>query len=67
MGHREFVPIDTTGKVDRHPATGDIQPDGSYQMWTFRRGDGVRPDKYAIAVQPRRVWKFLTLPSRLSP
>jgi hypothetical protein len=46
-----FVRVDQakTGGLVR-PATGDLQADGSYEMKTFRDGDGVLPGEYAVSI-----------------
>jgi hypothetical protein len=44
-----FDPVDTEVKVS---ARGEIQPDGSFRMSTFREGDGVIPGKYRVMLAP---------------
>ena len=34
----------------RKPATGAIKPDGSFELTTVKRGDGVIPGRYKVAV-----------------
>lgn len=34
-----------------HAATGDIQPDGTFQLTTSKKNDGAVPGKYKVAVQ----------------
>jgi hypothetical protein len=34
-------------------ARGDIQADGSYELSTYRAGDGARPGKYRVLIAPR--------------
>src|SRR5207248_655669 len=46
-----FVPTDPEIKVS---AQGDIKPDGSFEMSTFREGDGVVPGKYTVLVAAPR-------------
>jgi hypothetical protein len=33
-------------------ARGDVQPDGSFELSTFKPGDGVPPGKYKVQVNP---------------
>jgi len=45
-----FDPADEDGpKVS---ARGEVQPDGSFQMSTYKEGDGVVPGKYRVALAP---------------
>src|SRR5438067_9892308 len=46
-----FVPTDPEIKVS---AQGYIKPDGSFEMSTFREGDGVVPGKYTVLVAAPR-------------
>jgi hypothetical protein len=41
----EFSPRDV-GRV----ATGDIQPDGTFELTTFKKADGVAPGRHRVAV-----------------
>jgi hypothetical protein len=42
-------------KGDDKPVTarGDIRADGSYELSTFKPGDGARPGKYQVLVAPK--------------
>ena len=44
-----FDPVDAEVKVS---ARGEIKPDGSFRMSTFREGDGVMPGKYRVMLSP---------------
>src|SRR5262249_7311347 len=46
-----FVPTDPEAKTS---ARGDIKEDGSFEMSTFREGDGVVPGKYTVLVAAPR-------------
>lgn len=43
-----------TGSDAGKPASGTIEPDGSFQLMTTRPGDGVAPGSYKVVLQ---VWK----------
>ncbi len=49
-----LLPIAGQGPDDpakpRRPASGAIKPDGSFTLNTFKRGDGVIPGRYNVAV-----------------
>ena len=49
-GTVSFVPLTSGGGSTLRPASGSIQPDGSYRMKTFGEKDGVLPGNYAIAI-----------------
>src|SRR5262245_36789853 len=42
------------GEIDGAPvsARGEVKPDGSYRMSTYRPGDGVPPGKYRVLINP---------------
>ena len=48
-----LVVFESEGAEKPVTARGDIRPDGSYQLSTFRPGDGVPPGKYRALVAPR--------------
>jgi len=51
----------TTGRVSFHPTTGErpalsnIQPDGSYSLTTFQRGDGALLGHHKVSIKSTRV------------
>lgn len=47
-GNVTFVPA--AAAAGARPSTGQIQADGSYQMSTFTKGDGVPPGTYRVAI-----------------
>ena len=47
-----FEPVG--GGADAMPALGDIQSDGSFQLYTFKPGDGVMPGTYyPVVMDPK--------------
>lgn len=42
----QFVP-----QGDGNAATGEITPDGTYELTTYVKGDGARPGSYKVSVQ----------------
>src|SRR5436189_6055052 len=60
-----FVPTDP--EVNKTSAQGEIKTDGSFQMSTYREGDGVVPGKYKVLVAPPRFTggRFKTPPQLL--
>ena len=63
-GSVSFLPLHAAEGVPRQPATGDIQPDGAYEMKTFRCGDGVRPGEYGVTIVSYRGGKTDWAPPR---
>ncbi|MBX6316173.1 MAG: hypothetical protein IRY99_25170, partial [Isosphaeraceae bacterium] len=49
-GTISFQPVDPKQGA---PATGTIEPDGTYTMQTTEPGDGVRPGQYRVAITAR--------------
>lgn len=50
----------TQGKIGFYPdqgvpAFGEIQPDGSYTLTTFKPGDGAVPGRHRVTIESRRV------------
>jgi hypothetical protein len=45
-----FDPADP--EMEKVSARGEIQPDGSFEMSTYQKGDGVKPGKYYVMVAP---------------
>jgi hypothetical protein len=46
-----FAPVDSQATVG---ARGRIQSDGTYQVGTYKEGDGALPGKYRVSVLPPR-------------
>jgi hypothetical protein len=49
-----FEPTQETTAVMRRTAIGQIQDDGSFELFTKRPGDGVLPGKYAVVISVMR-------------
>jgi hypothetical protein len=51
----------TTGRISFHPTTGErpalanIQPDGSYSLTTFERGDGALLGRHKVSIKSTRI------------
>jgi hypothetical protein len=51
----------TTGRISFHPVTGErpalanIQPDGSYSLTTFQRGDGALLGHHKVSIKSTRI------------
>src|SRR5262249_16639643 len=51
----------TTGRISFHPTTGErralanIQPDGSYSLTTFERGDGALLGHHKVSIKSTRI------------
>ena len=45
-----FQPAQTPEGIPRRPAVGQIQPDGTYVVSTFEKGDGALPGEYRVAI-----------------
>jgi hypothetical protein len=45
-----FDPADAD--MEKISARGEIQPDGSFEMTTYQKGDGVKPGKYQVMIAP---------------
>lgn len=46
-----FEPMADTTAVMRRTAVGQIQDDGSFELFTRRPGDGVLPGKYSVVIR----------------
>lgn len=49
-GSITFQPIQVADGAPMRPAVGEIEPDGTYTLTTFKKGDGVPPGEYAVAI-----------------
>lgn len=49
-GSITFQPINVSDGGPMRPAVGDIEADGTYTLTTFKKGDGVPPGEYAVAI-----------------
>jgi hypothetical protein len=47
-----MVMFESNGEGTTVMARGEIKPDGSYQLSTYRTGDGVPPGKYRVQINP---------------
>jgi hypothetical protein len=46
-----FTPVgQAPGKPAARPASGELQPDGSYAMQTFGNNDGALPGEYSVSI-----------------
>jgi hypothetical protein len=45
-------------------ARGDIRPDGTFQLGTYKPGDGVPPGKYRVLIAPRDDMEDIDSPNR---
>lgn len=45
-----FLATTPSEGMPNRPATGDLQPDGTYQMRTIKPGDGVVPGEYVVTI-----------------
>ena len=45
-----FQPAEGVTQTADRPATGAIQPDGSYELSSFAAGDGAMPGEYDVAI-----------------
>lgn len=50
QGTVSFQPVKAAEGYPLRPATGDIAPDGSYQLSTFAAGDGAVPGEYRVVI-----------------
>lgn len=50
QGMVTFQAVKPAEGYPQRPATGTINPDGTYQLATFEAGDGVIPGEYKVAV-----------------
>jgi hypothetical protein len=50
QGTVTFLPRETTDGAPRRPATGAIQPDGTYRLATLRPDDGAMPGEYQVVI-----------------
>jgi hypothetical protein len=51
LGTISFQPAARAGAAAARPATGVLAPDGSYQLHSFRHGDGVMPGQYHVTIE----------------
>ena len=49
-GYVSFVSVGPTEGLPSRPATGTINPDGTYELTTFGESDGAVPGEYQVAV-----------------
>jgi hypothetical protein len=59
-----MVVFESLGGDPKITARGDIQPDGSFQLGTYKPGDGVPPGKYRVLVAPREDMEDIDSPNR---
>lgn len=45
-----FQPTKVLEGAPMRPAIGQIEPDGTYSLTTFTKGDGIQPGEYQVAV-----------------
>lgn len=45
-----FEPLEVAEGLPKRPATGALQPDGTYELSSFAAGDGALPGKYKVAI-----------------
>jgi hypothetical protein len=45
-----FQPTKVLEGAPMRPAIGQIEPDGTYSLTTFTKGDGVQPGEYQVAI-----------------
>ena len=57
-----FQPEEIAEGLPRRPATGDLGPDGTYELTTFRKGDGAVPGRYAVLVH-----SYISQPTMSNP
>jgi len=46
-----FHPTERTGKRLYRPAVDVLEADGTYELQSFRHGDGAMPGEYAVAIE----------------
>jgi hypothetical protein len=60
----------TQGRISFHPTTGErpalanIQPDGSYSLTTFERGDGALLGHHKVSIKSTRIENAPSLPAK---
>jgi hypothetical protein len=62
-----MVVFESKGKETPVMARGEIQADGSYQLSTYKAGDGVMPGTYRVMVAPKSDPNAIDKPSKLPP
>ena len=50
LGYVSFVPVEPAEGYPSRPASGTINPDGTYQLSSFGENDGAVPGKYQVAI-----------------
>ena len=62
-GTISFQPKQGAGGGSRRPAIGQIEPDGTYELNTYKKGDGIPPGQYEVSITsligapPLTVWE----------
>jgi hypothetical protein len=62
-----MVVFESAGEGKAVTARGEIQPDGTYELGTYKPGDGVRPGKYRVLVAPKTDPNAVDRPAKAPP
>src|SRR5207237_9506822 len=62
-----MVVFESTGAEKAVTARGDVQADGSYQLSTYKPGDGALPGKYRALVAPKTDPNAIDKPAQPPP
>jgi hypothetical protein len=62
-----MVVFESKGEENPVTARGEIQPDGSYELGTYKPGDGARAGTYRVLVAPKSDPNAVDRPSKRLP